>query len=66
MTPHEKGPRVKAWEGAPGQRGPVDASGQWRGDSFRDIVGLKKLLLTQEEQVARQLAARLLAYGTGR
>mgnify|MGYP003325231688 CR=1 FL=1 len=51
---------------APGQRGEVDASGEWNGHGFKDIVGLKKLLVQQEGWVARNLAGKLLTYATGR
>ena len=50
----------------PGQRGKVDSSGHWEGKAFGDIVGLKKHLRDQEDLVARNLAAKLLTYGTGR
>ena len=51
---------------APGQRGEVDASGEWTGHRFKDIVDLKKLLVQQEDLVARNLAGKLLTYATGR
>ena len=51
---------------APGQRGLVDASGKWRGKPFRDVVELKAILGKHQDEVARHLADRLLAYGTGR
>ena len=51
---------------APGQRGLVDASGKWRGKPFQDVVELKAILGKHQDEVARHLADRLLAYGTGR
>lgn len=46
---------------------PVDASGQLPdGTEFTDITGLKKLLLTRNEQFARCLSEKILTYATGR
>jgi len=45
---------------------PVDATGQLPdGRAFRDIRELKKLLLTNEEQLARNLVERFVIYATG-
>ena len=45
---------------------PVDASGQLPdGRSFRNIGELKRLLLQDEKQVARNLARQLSVYATG-
>ena len=45
---------------------PVDASGKLpSGESFQDVVGLKKALLKDERQVARNMLTQLVAYGTG-
>ena len=45
---------------------PVDASGElWDGRKFGDIREFKRLLLTAEEQVARNLARQLAIYATG-
>ncbi len=45
---------------------PVDASGTLPdGRSFADVRELKKLLLTDERQIARNLAAQLVVYSTG-
>lgn len=45
---------------------PVDASGELPdGRKFADIRGLKRLLLDDEEQVARNLARQLTVYATG-
>ena len=58
---------IGGWrKNAPGQRGLVDAAGKWRGKPFRDIVELKAILGKHQDEVARHLADRLLAYGTGR
>lgn len=44
----------------------VDASGQTSdGDTFNDIVEFKKLLLKDEEVIARNLAEQLIVYATG-
>ncbi|HYE99343.1 MAG TPA: DUF1592 domain-containing protein, partial [Planctomycetota bacterium] len=45
---------------------PVDAAGELPGGgAFRDIVGLKTLLVAQERQLARNMASQLLVYATG-
>jgi hypothetical protein len=45
---------------------PVDASGATAdGETFRDIRELKRLLLKDEEQIARSLVERLVLYATG-
>ena len=45
---------------------PVDASGMLAGgETFDDIRQFKSLLLEQEQQVLRNLAEKLIAYGTG-
>ena len=45
---------------------PVDASGQLDdGRSFQDVRDLKKLLLADEPQIARNLARQLVVYATG-
>ena len=44
----------------------VDASGVTpRGDPFDDILQFKKLLLKDEEVIARNLAEQLIVYATG-
>ncbi len=46
---------------------PVDPSGQMPdGQEFADIVGFKKILTAREDQFARCLTEKLLAYATGR
>ncbi|MFN0105181.1 MAG: DUF1592 domain-containing protein [Bryobacteraceae bacterium] len=45
---------------------PVDAAGQLaNGASFKNIAELKKLLLKDERQIARNAASQLITYGTG-
>ena len=45
---------------------PVDASGQTvDGKTFKDINEFKHLLMTEEEQIARNVVERLILYGTG-
>ena len=46
---------------------PVDPSGELPGGrSFKDVTGLKKLLVERKDQFARVLTERLLAYACGR
>jgi hypothetical protein len=45
---------------------PVDASGQLaHGESFHDVVGLKRLLLLDERRIARNMVRQFVAYATG-
>ncbi|HSJ04041.1 MAG TPA: DUF1592 domain-containing protein, partial [Verrucomicrobium sp.] len=46
---------------------PVDASGELPdgGGAFKDIRGLKDLLLKDEKQIARNLTSQLITYATG-
>lgn len=45
---------------------PVDSAGElWDGRKFRDIGEFKQLLLTEEKQIARNLARQLVTYATG-
>jgi len=45
---------------------PVDASGKLAsGESFQDILGLKRLLLKNERPVARNMVTQFIAYATG-
>lgn len=45
---------------------PVDCSGQlWDGRPFANVSELKELLLTNEEQIARNLLQQLTVYATG-
>jgi mono/diheme cytochrome c family protein len=45
---------------------PVDASGKLvTGETFRNVIELKRLLLKNERQIARNMVGQFLAYGTG-
>lgn len=45
----------------------VDASGETaEGKAFKDVAGLKAILLEDPDQLARNLAVKLLTYATGR
>lgn len=45
---------------------PVNCSGELpNGHTFQDIIELKRLLVADERQLARNLAKRLIVYGTG-
>lgn len=45
---------------------PVDASGKApNGQAFDDIHGFRQIMLAQKEQLARNVAQRLLVYATG-
>ncbi|HYP14229.1 MAG TPA: DUF1592 domain-containing protein, partial [Bryobacteraceae bacterium] len=45
---------------------PVDASSQLEnGETFQNVSGLKKALLKDERQIARNLVNQVVAYGTG-
>ncbi len=46
---------------------PIDASGELPGgQSFKDVAGLKKVLVERKDQFARTLTERLLSYACGR
>ncbi len=46
---------------------PIDASGELPGgQSFKDIAGLRKILVERKDQFARTLTERLLSYACGR
>ncbi len=46
---------------------PIDASGELPGgESFKDVAGLKKILVERKDQFARTLTERLLSYASGR
>jgi hypothetical protein len=48
------------------QSQPVDASGRLaNGESFQDIVGLKRALLKDERRIARNIVTQFIAYATG-
>lgn len=55
------GHRVRYWNGPAVEPGDVLSDGR----SFRDIDEYKQLLLQDKDQLARNLAEKLLAYGTG-
>lgn len=55
------GRRVRFWPGPPVEPGDVTPDGR----PFKDIDDYKKLLLADRDQLARSLAEKLLAYGTG-
>ncbi|MFK7766507.1 MAG: DUF1592 domain-containing protein [Mariniblastus sp.] len=67
----EEGERVKTkllgrsiWEYKASQ--PVDASGSLpNGKTFKDVREYKKLLLSEKEQVARNMISQLMVYSTG-
>jgi mono/diheme cytochrome c family protein len=45
---------------------PVDASGKLAsGETFQDILGLKRLLAKDERQIARNMVTQFVAYATG-
>ena len=45
----------------------IDAAGELPGgESFKDVAGLKKILVERKEQFARTLTERLLSYACGR
>jgi mono/diheme cytochrome c family protein len=45
---------------------PVDASGKLAsGDSFQNVIELKRLLLKDERQLAKNMAEQFIEYGTG-
>lgn len=56
------------WRTVYGRRGAkVDASGELpNGKTFKDIVGLKKILIDQKARFAEALTKKLLAYALGR
>lgn len=58
---------IGQWRDSYGRRTAIDASGELPdGSRFRDVVGLKRLLVAQETQFTRALTEKLLAYATGR
>ncbi len=45
---------------------PVDAAGEWSdGRTFKDVRDLKRLLLTDEDQLARNFVRQLIVFATG-
>ncbi len=58
---------IGRWRDRYDREHPIDAAGELpSGKAFQNIVGMKSLLLEQEELFTRALATKLLAYGTGR
>lgn len=58
---------VGAWRTSYGRKTRIDASGEFPdGQRFSGIKDFKKILLTREDQFARALTTKLLAYATGR
>ncbi len=58
---------IGRWRDRYDSRRPIDASGDLpSGETFDDVVSLKKILLGRQEQFARMLAGKLLTYGSGR
>ncbi|MEO7413057.1 MAG: DUF1592 domain-containing protein [Opitutaceae bacterium] len=66
LAPPVPGVGKNGWPFAFHYAQPVDATGQLAdGRSFEDIRGLKKLLLADETQIARNLTNHLAVYATG-
>ncbi len=66
LVPPAPGVGKNGWPFAFHYAQPVDPSGQLAdGRSFQDVRGLKKLLLADETQIARNLANHLTVYATG-
>jgi hypothetical protein len=58
---------IGGWRETYGRRTKIDASGELpSGKSFRNIEGLKTILLEHKHEFARALTEKLLAYGIGR
>ena len=58
---------IGRWRDSYNRKSPVDASGELpSGQQFSDVAGLKRILVKNNEQFARALTSKLLAYGTGR
>jgi len=58
---------IGRWRDNYGRNNKVDASGDLpNGNSFKDVTGLKRILLEHQGQFARALTEKLLAYATGR
>ena len=58
---------IGGWRDTYGRKSKVDASGELpNGKSFENIEGLKTILVEQQDQFARALTEKLLAYSMGR
>eukprot|EP00913_Durusdinium_trenchii_P035329 g33059.t1 len=58
---------IGRWRTKYNRRAPIDAAGEMPdGTAFQDVREFKRLLLKRSPQFTRSLAAKLLAYGTGR
>ncbi len=58
---------IGAWRTRYGQGIAIDASGELPGgQTFQDVAGLKRVLVTRQAQFARMLTERLLTYACGR
>ncbi len=58
---------IGRWRGRYGTKREIDASGELPGgETFKDLVGFKRLVLQREEQFARMFVEKLLTYGAGR
>ena len=50
-----------------GRKKPIDASGELPGGrSFKNVTGLKEILVEQKDQFVRALTGKLMSYGCGR
>ena len=58
---------IGRWRDHYGTKAVVDAAGELpSGESFKDVAGLKEILLRRHDQFARALTEKLLAYAAGR
>lgn len=58
---------IGRWRDRYGRNGTIDASGELPGGkSFEDVIGLKEILLTQQQVVAKSLVSKLMGYALGR
>ncbi len=58
---------IGRWRESYGKNKKVDASGELPGGKkFQNVVGLKKILVQQQDQFARAVTEKLLAYAMGR
>ena len=58
---------IGRWRDRYDRSGKIDASGELPGGkSFEDVVGLKEILLDQQQVVAKALVSKLMSYALGR